>query len=83
MILVDITGDKIEDIVAAMYNSTIVAFDGITFKQLWNFTIPNSETLSAPTPGYFNGDNVTDFLVKYQIGLGFPTYYFSEVSIKI
>lgn len=66
-----------------MYNTTVVAFDGITFKQLWNFTISNSETLSAPIPGYFNNDNVTDFLVKYQIGLGFPVYYYSEVGDEL
>ncbi|XP_022902074.2 uncharacterized protein [Onthophagus taurus] len=80
-VLVDITGDGIADIVTSFFNSTTMAFDGYSFKQLWNFTIPNSETLSIPTPGYFNNDNVTDFLVKYQKGPGFPVYYHSETYI--
>lgn len=64
-----------------MFNTTLVAFDGKTLQQIWNFTVPNSETLSVPTPGYFNDDNVTDFLVKYQTGSDFPTYFFSQIFI--
>lgn len=64
----DITGDQVPDIITAMYNSTVVAINGKTFQQIWNYTIPgpNSETNISPTPGYFNFDNVTDFLVIYQ-----------------
>lgn len=78
-VLVDITGDNITDIVVSMFNSTTVAIDGSSFKQIWNFSVPNSETLSLPTPAYFNEDNVTDFFVKYQTGSGFPVYYYSQV----
>ncbi|KAJ8945336.1 hypothetical protein NQ318_009731 [Aromia moschata] len=67
-ILVDITGDNVTDIVTAMYNSTVVAINGKTFEQIWNYTLagPFSETNIVPTPGYFNLDNVTDFLIIYQ-----------------
>ncbi|EEZ99777.2 hypothetical protein TcasGA2_TC002556 [Tribolium castaneum] len=65
-VLVDITGDNISDIVTAMYNSTVVAINGLTFEQIWNYTIPNSESNITPTPGYFNDDNVTDFLIIYE-----------------
>lgn len=65
-VLVDITGDNQKDIITAMYNSTVVAINGQTLEQIWNFTTPNSESLIVPTPGYFNDDNVTDFLVIYQ-----------------
>jgi hypothetical protein len=34
---------------------------------------------SAPTPSYFNDDDIPDFLVKYQNGPGFPVYYSSQV----
>jgi hypothetical protein len=34
---------------------------------------------SAPTPSYYNDDDVPDFLVKYQNGPGFPVYYSSQV----
>lgn len=66
-VLVDITGDKQVDIIAAMYNSTVVAIDGSTLQQIWNYSVPNSESLVVPTPAYFNNDNVTDFLIVYQI----------------
>lgn len=66
-VLVDITGDEQIDIIVAMYNSTVIAIDGFTLKQIWNYTVPNSETLVVPTPAYFNDDNVTDFLIVYQI----------------
>lgn len=67
-ILVDITGDNITDIVTSMFNSFLVAFDGETFKQIWNFSVPgnNSESEITPTPGYFNFDNITDFLIIYE-----------------
>ncbi|RZC42814.1 PQQ 2 and/or VCBS domain containing protein, partial [Asbolus verrucosus] len=65
-VLVDITGDNIPDIVTAMYNSTVVAINGFTFGQIWNYTIPNSESNITPTPAYFNDDNVTDFLIIYE-----------------
>lgn len=49
-----------------MYNSTVVAINGLSFRQIWNYTVPNSESNVIPTPGYFNDDNVTDFLIIYE-----------------
>lgn len=66
-ILVDITGDGEDDIIVALYNSTVIAVDGLTLQQIWNHSVPNSETLFIPTPAYFNNDNTTDFLVVYQV----------------
>lgn len=80
-ILVDINLDGTEDIVAAMFNSTIVAYDGKSFQQIWNYTIPNSEVISIPIPGYYDDDNIPDFMVKHQIGPGFPVYYYTEAMI--
>lgn len=67
-IFVDITGDNITDIVTSMFSSSLVAINGESFEQIWNFTIPgnHSETEITPTPGYFNSDNYTDFLIIYQ-----------------
>lgn len=78
-VLTDITGDGSVDIVTSVINSTILAVDGRTFKQIWNYTLDNSESFGTPTPAYFNYDNVTDFLVRFQVGPGFPTYYYSQV----
>lgn len=80
-ILVDITGDGFPDIVSAMFNTTIIAFDGKSKKQIWNFTVPNSETFGVPIPGHFNSDNVTDFFIKYQTGIEYPTYYYSQAFV--
>ena len=64
-----------------MFNSTIIVYNGLTFEPIWNYTVPNSEIISIPIPGYYNDDNIPDFMVKHQIGLGFPTYYYTVTTI--
>ena len=49
--LVDITGDGVCDIVFASFNSTVLALDGDTYKTLWTFTYPSSETYACVTIG--------------------------------
>lgn len=80
-ILVDVTLDGVEDIVTAMFNSTIIVYDGLTFEPIWNYTVPNSEVISVPIPGYYNDDDIPDFMVKHQIGSGYPTYYYTIATI--
>lgn len=80
-VLSDINGDQIEDIIVASFNSTVYAFDGNTFETLWSHTFSASETVSAVVPGHFNNDNVTDFMIKYNSGPGFPIYYYSQTTI--
>lgn len=43
-VLIDINDDGTEDIVMAMFNSTVIAFDGHDFHQIWNYSFPLSET---------------------------------------
>lgn len=43
-VLIDLTADGVVDIVFATYNSTVLAFCGETYRELWNFTYPFSET---------------------------------------
>lgn len=80
-VVTDITGDNIEDIIVASFNSTVYAFDGKTFEIIWTYSFPTSETVSDIVPGHFNNDNTTDFLVKYNSGPGFPVYYYSQTMI--
>ncbi len=80
--LVDITGDGIDDIVVATFNSVVVALDGRTFRQVWNATFANSESYSTVGVGYFDQDDVPDFMVKYQYGEGYPVYQYEQVSYK-
>ncbi|XP_049287381.1 uncharacterized protein LOC125765902 [Anopheles funestus] len=80
-VLTDLNGDGTEDIVVSSFNSTVYAFDGTNHTQLWSFTIADSESVSSIVPGHFDHDNVTDFMVKYNTGPGFPIYYYSQTMI--
>ena len=68
--LVDINGDNIKDIIIATFNSTVIALDGSNYKMLWNVTFINSESYSHIAIGYYDEDDIPDFLVKYQYGKG-------------
>ncbi|XP_043491723.1 uncharacterized protein LOC122517418 [Polistes fuscatus] len=82
LVLVDITLDGIADIVAPMFDSTIIAYDGLTFNPIWNYTVPNSEILNSPIPGYYNDDNIPDFMIKHKVeNEGFPKYYYTVSTI--
>ncbi|XP_046818324.1 uncharacterized protein LOC124423961 isoform X2 [Vespa crabro] len=78
-VLADITMDGIADIVASMFDSTIIAYDGLTFDPIWNYTVPNSEILSSPLPGYYNDDEIPDFMVKHEVESEFPNYTMSMI----
>jgi hypothetical protein len=80
-ILTDLNGDNVDDFVVSSFNSTIYAFDGQTNRNLWSYNFPSSESISSIVPGHFNHDNVTDFMVKYSTGPGFPIYYYSQTTI--
>lgn len=79
-ILIDITSDGIEDIVAAMFDS-IMAYNGSTFEPIWNYTVPNSEIISIPIPGYYNDDDIPDFMVQHQIETDLSTYYYTVTTV--
>uniref|UniRef100_A0A182K5W4 FAM234A/B beta-propeller domain-containing protein n=1 Tax=Anopheles christyi TaxID=43041 RepID=A0A182K5W4_9DIPT len=80
-VLTDLNGDGVDDIVLSSFNSTVYAFDGVNRTQLWSLTIADSESVSSIVPGHFDHDNVTDFMVKYNTGPGFPIYYYSQTMI--
>lgn len=80
-ILTDVNLDGVPDIVLSSFNSTVYAFDGKSYAQLWNFSFPSSESVTSIVPGHFDRDNVTDFMVKYSTGPGFPIYYYAQTII--
>ena len=45
-VLVDINKDGTVDIAMAMFNTTFIAFDGESYKELWHHTFPQSESYS-------------------------------------
>ena len=64
----DITGDSFPDIIANAVEGRLVAFDGKNHERLWSVKLPSTEAYSSVAPGYFTGDNTTDFFVSYAIG---------------
>lgn len=80
-ILTDVNLDGVPDIVLSSFNSTVYAFDGKSYAQLWNFSFPSSESVTSIVPGHFDRDNVTDFMVKYSTGPGFPIYYYAQTIL--
>lgn len=80
-VLIDITGDGVLDIIMAMFNSSVVAFDGLSFARLWEYNHPSSESYSTPGVGHFNNDSIPDFIINYQTGPGFPIYYYTQTNI--
>ena len=45
-VLIDLNKDGTVDMVNAMFNSTVVAFDGETFKVIWRYDLPDTESYS-------------------------------------
>lgn len=45
------------------------------------FLATASESVSSIVPGHFDHDNITDFMIKYNTGPGFPIYYYSQTTI--
>ena len=78
--LVDINNDGVDDIVIATFNSIVIAFNGLTFKEIWSTKFAGSESYSTIAVGYYDTDQVPDFLVKYQHGEGFPVYEYEQVK---
>ena len=37
--------------------------------------------IRIPSAGFFNKDDIPDFLVRYNYGTGFPVYFYSNVSL--
>lgn len=81
--LADVNGDQIKDIIIATFNSRVIAFDGFSFKPIWNTTFHNSESYASLAVGYYDEDKVPDVFVKYQYGDGYPEYEYEIVSVKI
>ena len=81
-VLIDLNKDHIQDIVIALFNTTVAAFNGRTLVKLWHTKFgANTELYVPPAVGFFDDDDVPDFLVQYELGEGFPSSYYSEVQV--
>lgn len=80
--LVDINQDSVLDIVIATFGSNVIALDGQDYKVLWNVTFENSESYSSIAVGFYDEDDIPDFLVKYQFGKkGYPVYEYEKTVV--
>jgi len=69
---IDITNDQVPDILANSVDGRMLAYDGATYKKIWQVYMPNTEVYSSIAPGYFNRDSIPDFFVSYGQGV-WPT----------
>ena len=77
-LLVDVTGDGLEDIVIATINSNVMAFDGATFRCLWNRTLAGYESITALAAAQWDEDAAPDVMVKFNYGSVFPVYQYQQ-----
>ena len=61
--------------------SKVIAFDGLSYRQIWNTSFDGSESYSTIGVGYYDRDNIPDFIVKYLHGQGYPVYEFEQTVI--
>ena len=61
--------------------SKVIAFDGLSYRQIWNTSFDGSESYSTIGVGYYDRDNIPDFIVKYLHGPGYPVYEFEQTVI--
>ena len=77
-LLVDVTGDGLEDIVIATINSNVMAFDGATFRCLWNRTLAGYDSITALAAAQWDEDAAPDVMVKFNYGSVFPVYQYQQ-----
>ncbi|XP_065664326.1 uncharacterized protein LOC100208465 isoform X3 [Hydra vulgaris] len=79
-ILADINKDGVVDLISAGLNQNVVAINGETLEIIWIYKMTGAETYSLPGVGFFNDDDIVDFVLRKNLG-SFPVYYSSNVLI--
>ena len=67
-VLVDVNKDGTNDILVSSFDGVVVLFDGLTHEQMWKFEFECYETYTSPAPGYFNDDDILDFMFIQNFG---------------
>lgn len=79
--LADLNNDGTMDYIAAQYNGKLIAINGKTNTELWNYQQPGTETLAAPAIGRFTDDYTPDVFAIIATGQS-PTFTsFKQVMI--
>lgn len=66
---VDINNDGVYDIVANAVEGKLLAFDGKSYKQIWEVEIESTEAYGSLAIGNFTDDNIPDFFTSYAEGV--------------
>jgi hypothetical protein len=61
-VLVDTNGDKTNEILIITFDGDVVLFDGESLEIIWKKYFDCYESYSVPAPGYFNDDDILDFI---------------------
>lgn len=69
---VNLTKDKISDMVANSVDGRLLAFNGKDNEPMWEAHLDNTEAYSSIAVGHFTDDDVPDFFVSYAQGV-FPS----------
>ncbi|XP_061162239.1 protein FAM234B-like [Saccostrea echinata] len=79
-VLTDVNKDGVKDIVMSAFDGTMILYCGETLAIKWKVKFENRESYSNPAPGYFNDDDVLDFMVHWSGG-AWPYYNFTETIV--
>ncbi|OWF47957.1 protein FAM234B-like [Mizuhopecten yessoensis] len=72
-VLVDVNKDGVNDILMTGFDGTMVLYDGENLEVMWKIKFEDRESYSSPAPGYFNDDDVIDFMMHWSKG-AWPFY---------
>ncbi len=78
--LADMTGDGVDDIVAASFDGRVIAVDGATGGMLWSHSVSNGETHFSPVIGQFVGSVRPDVAAMASVGT-WPKHHKSVILV--
>ncbi|XP_060600384.1 protein FAM234A-like [Ruditapes philippinarum] len=79
-VLIDMNKDGVNDILVNSFNGIMILYDGETLAPMWKIQFEDRESYSTPAPGYFNDDDVIDFMVHWSVG-AWPFYNSTDTVI--
>lgn len=79
-VLVDVNQDGTKDILMLSFDGAVVMFNGLNFEKIWERKFDCYETYTSPSPGYFNDDDILDFMLVQNLGT-FDYYLNSSILI--
>ncbi|XP_052801612.1 protein FAM234B-like [Mya arenaria] len=79
-VLVDVNQDGVRDILVNAFNGVLALYDGETLDLMWKIEFEDRESYSVPAPGYFNDDDVLDFMVHWSRG-AWPSYNTTDTLV--